>query len=74
MKYYPLAYNPEHSPLQRQYDQLIPKETEETEHIASARIQVEGAIDRAKNYHILDGVCLQVCILSQTIYLQYDCI
>ena len=36
--------------------QLSALETEETKKIASVRIHVERAIQRIKNYHILDGI------------------
>ena len=59
-------------PFLREKDQLSVEEEAETRRIASVRIHVERAIERVKNYHILQGV-VPLSIHEQLDYIWFIC-
>ena len=59
-------------PFLREKDQLSVEEEAETRHIASVRIHVERAIERVKNYRILQGV-VPLSIREQLDYIWFIC-
>ena len=52
----PLGVKLNMPPFLKGKSQLAPQEMVETRRIASARIHVESAMERIKNYHIFDRV------------------